>query len=60
MDASLGMGELTIVDGLGRTVLTQRITGERMQLDVSGLASGSYIAISRSEGAVASVRFVKE
>ena len=60
MDPGLGMGDLVIMDGLGRTVLTQRITGERMQLDVSGLASGSYIAISRSEGAVATVRFVKE
>lgn len=60
MDASLGMGDLTILDGLGRTVLSQRITGERLLLDVSGLASGSYLATFRAEGGVGTVRFVKQ
>jgi blue copper oxidase len=60
MDASLGVGDITIVDGLGRTLLTQRITGERVQLDVAGLASGSYVATLRGEGGVATVRFLKE
>lgn len=60
LDASLGMGDLSIVDGLGRTVLTHRVKGDRVHVDVSGLTSGSYLATFRGEGGVATMRFVKQ
>lgn len=60
VDASLGMGELTIMDGLGRTMLTQRVPSDRVHVDVSGLTNGSYFATFRGEGGVATVRFVKQ
>ncbi|MCW5897647.1 MAG: multicopper oxidase domain-containing protein [Flavobacteriales bacterium] len=60
MDASLGMGDLTIVDGLGRAVHTQRVNGDRVHVDVSGITSGSYIATFRGAGGAATVRFVKQ
>lgn len=60
LDASLGMGDLTIVDGTGRAVLTQRVFGDRVHVDVSGISSGSYLATFRGEGGVATVRFVKQ
>jgi hypothetical protein len=54
------MGDLTIVDGTGRAVLTQRVFGDRVHVDVSGISSGSYLATFRGEGGVATVRFVKQ
>lgn len=60
MDADLVMGDLTIVDGLGRALLTQRVHGDRIHIDVSGITTGSYLVTFRSERGMATTRFVKQ
>lgn len=60
LPAGLGNGELIVTDGTGRTVMALRSATDRLQLDVSGLAAGSYHATFRGAGGVASVRFMKE
>ena len=55
-----GSGEITVRDGSGRIVLSQKTSSERIGLDVSGLASGCYTVAFRGESGAATVRFVKE
>lgn len=55
-----GGGELTVHDGSGRIVLTRQTTADRVELDVSSLASGSYIVAFRGAHGTANVRFMKE
>lgn len=58
-DAALGAGDLTITDGLGRVVRTERVAGDRVRMDVSGMPGGSYEVTFRGERGVEVVRFVK-
>jgi FtsP/CotA-like multicopper oxidase with cupredoxin domain len=60
VDASLGAGDTTITDALGRLVRNERVTSDRVRMDVSDLPGGSYVVTFRGEGGVATVRFVKQ
>lgn len=60
LDPDLGPGELAIVDGLGRQLLSQRTSGGQVQLDVTTLPSGSYLATFRGLHGIATIRFVKQ
>jgi bilirubin oxidase len=60
LDGTLGAGTITLTDASGRAALTQRVTGERIQLSTGALAPGTYVATFRGERGVAHVRFVRE
>ncbi len=53
-------GTLHLLDGTGRTLRTERTTGQRVQLDVAGLAPGSYFVVLRGEEGTQTARFVRE
>ncbi|MBL7962561.1 MAG: serine hydrolase [Flavobacteriales bacterium] len=55
-----GPGVLTIADGLGRIMRSERLTGDHLQIDVSGLPGGCYMVSFRGERAVFTGRFVKQ
>ncbi len=53
-------GELKVVDGLGRVVITQQVSSQRERIDVSGLKAGSYMIALHSDAGNAALHFVKE
>ncbi len=60
LDATLGAGDIAITDGLGRMVRTERVTGDRVRLDVKDMLAGIYMITFHGERGVAAVRFVKQ
>lgn len=61
-DQPLGAGRVSIVDVNGREVLSfLTLTGllRNQQLDVSGLAAGTYFAVYTTSGTAAHARFIK-
>jgi hypothetical protein len=56
-------GEITILDASGRVVAKQNLTVttgyNQIDMDFSGLQSGLYIAVLRTENAIATQKFVK-
>lgn len=53
-------GKLSVLDALGRVVLTQQVSSDRTWLDVSGLNAGSYTVVLHSGTGNAMLRLVKE
>ena len=53
-------GELQLLDALGRVLLTQHVTSERVWIDGSGIRAGSYMIALNSDAGNAVLRFVKE
>ncbi len=55
-----GTGQITITDALGREVGTFRSMGDRITIDVSGFAAGTYTVRYHSAESSAAARFVKD
>lgn len=55
-----GLGTITVSDALGRTLLTERMVGDRLSLDVRSLQAGNYFVLFRGEQGNGTVQFVKE
>ncbi len=57
---SLIGGKLQVLDALGREVLSQQVSSERIQIDISGLKAASYMIVLRSDAGNATSHFVKD
>lgn len=60
LDPALGHGTITLTDAMGRALRMERTTDDRVVLDVSGLAPGSYCAVVHGKEGTQAVRFVRE
>ncbi len=58
LDGAGAMADLSLIDGMGRTVLQRMIQGERTTVDISGLRPGLYLAQVRRDGQAVTIKLI--